>query len=107
MSPERPIVPSRDCSICDARQLGLDGPEAPAAVKVPAGDGPKTDMTKRLAFTESTIKRAVAAARKAGLAVAAVRIEPNGAVTIFQTGIEPPSPSTDDPAKSKWLDVET
>jgi hypothetical protein len=64
-------------------------------------------MTKRVPFTEAAVRRAIAAARKAGLAVAAVRIEPNGAVTIFQTGIEPPSASADDPAKSKWLDVET
>jgi hypothetical protein len=63
-------------------------------------------MTKRVPFTEAAVRRAIAAARKAGLAVGAVRIEPNGAVTIFQTGIEPPSASADDPAKSKWLDVE-
>jgi hypothetical protein len=63
-------------------------------------------MTKPIPFTEAAVRRAIAATQKAGLAVAAVRIEPNGAVTIFQTGIEPPSPSDEDPAKSKWLDVE-
>ena len=63
-------------------------------------------MTKRLPFTEATVRRAIAAVQKAGLAVAAVRIEPNGAVTIFQNGIEPPSPPNENPDHSKWLDVE-
>ena len=63
-------------------------------------------MTKPVPFTEAAVRRAIAAARKAGLAVAAVRIEPNGAVTIFQNGIEPPSPSNENPDRSKWLDVE-
>jgi hypothetical protein len=62
-------------------------------------------MTKRLPFSEATVRRAIAAVQKAGLAVAAVRIEPNGAVTIFQNGIEPPSPPDENP-NSKWLDVE-
>jgi hypothetical protein len=64
-------------------------------------------MTKPVPFTEATIRRAIAAVQKAGLAVAAVRIEPNGAVTIFQNGIEPPSPSDENLGQSKWLDVET
>jgi hypothetical protein len=63
-------------------------------------------MTKRLPFSEATVRRAIAAVKKAGLAVAAVRIEPNGAVTIFQNGIEPPSSSNENPDHSKWLDVE-
>jgi hypothetical protein len=64
-------------------------------------------MTLRLAFTEATIKRAVAAARKAGVEVNAVRIEPDGTVTVFQQGgiASPPSPD-ENPAHSKWLDVE-
>jgi hypothetical protein len=63
-------------------------------------------MTKRLPFSEATVRRAIVAVQKAGLSVAAVRIEPNGAVTIFQNGIEPPSPSDETPSNSKWLDVE-
>ena len=63
-------------------------------------------MTKRLPFSEATIRRAIVAVHKAGLSVAAVRIEPNGAVTIFQNGIEPPSPSNETPDHSRWLDVE-
>jgi hypothetical protein len=63
-------------------------------------------MTKPVPFTEATVRRAIAAVQKAGLSVAAVRIEPNGAVTIFQNGIEPPSPSNETAARTKWLDVE-
>jgi uncharacterized protein GlcG (DUF336 family) len=64
-------------------------------------------MTKRLAFTESTIKRAVAAARKAGVEVNAVRVEPDGTVTVFQQGgIASPQPSGETRSNSKWLDVE-
>jgi hypothetical protein len=63
-------------------------------------------MTKRLLFSEATVRRAIAAVQKAGLPVAAVRIEPNGAVTIFQSGIEPPSASNENPDHSKWLEVE-
>jgi hypothetical protein len=65
-------------------------------------------MTKGLAFTEATIKRAAAAARKAGVEVNAVRVEPDGTVTVFQQGsIASPPLCYDNPAKSKWLDVET
>ena len=64
-------------------------------------------MTKRLAFTEATIKRAVTAARKAGIEVNAVRVEPDGTVTVFQQGgIASPPPLDETPSHSKWLDVE-
>jgi hypothetical protein len=64
-------------------------------------------MTKRLPFSEATIKRVIVAARKAGLEVSAVRIEPDGTVTVFQqAGIASPPPSDDNPDHSKWLDVE-
>jgi uncharacterized protein GlcG (DUF336 family) len=64
-------------------------------------------MTKAVPFTEATIKRAVAAARKAGVEVNAVRVEPDGTVTVFQQGgIVLPSPSDENSATSKWLDVE-
>jgi hypothetical protein len=63
-------------------------------------------MTKPIPFTEATVRRAIAAVQKAGLAVAAVRIEPDGAVTIFQHGIASPLPSDETPSTSKWLDVE-
>jgi len=52
------------------------------------------------------VKRVVSAARKAGVEVNAVRVEPDGSVTIFQNGIEPPSPPNENPDHSKWLDVE-
>jgi hypothetical protein len=65
-------------------------------------------MTKRLPFTEATIRRTIAAARKAGLEVNAVSVAPDGTVTVFQQGgIASPSPSDENSATSKWLDVET
>jgi uncharacterized protein GlcG (DUF336 family) len=62
-------------------------------------------VTKPLPFTEAVVRRAIAAARKAGLEVSAVSIAPDGTVTVFQQGIASPPPSGDN-AKSKWLDVE-
>jgi hypothetical protein len=39
-------------------------------------------MTKALPFTESAVRRAVNAARKAGLQVSAVSIAPDGTMTV-------------------------
>jgi hypothetical protein len=63
-------------------------------------------VTKPLPFTEAVVRRAIAAARKAGLEVSAVSIAPDGTVTVFQQGIASPPPSGENNAKSKWLDVE-
>jgi hypothetical protein len=64
-------------------------------------------MTNRLPFTEAMVKRTIAAARKAGLEVNAVSVAPDGTVTVFQQGgIVSPSPSDENSASSKWLDVE-
>jgi hypothetical protein len=62
-------------------------------------------MTKPLPFTESRVRRAIAAVRKEGLPVTAVSIHPDGTVTIYQGIAAPAAPAQDD-AKSKWLDVE-
>lgn len=63
-------------------------------------------MSRPLPFTEAAVRRAIAAARKAGLEVSAVSIAPDGTVTVFQQGIAAPLPSGETYAKSKWLDVE-
>jgi hypothetical protein len=63
-------------------------------------------MSRPLPFTEATVRRAIAAARKAGLEVSAVSIAPDGTVTVFQQGIASPPPSGENHAQSKWLDVE-
>jgi hypothetical protein len=62
-------------------------------------------VTKPLPFTESRVRRAIAAVRKEGLEVSAVSIHPDGTVTIYQGVAAPATPAQDD-AKSKWLDVE-
>jgi hypothetical protein len=62
-------------------------------------------VTKPLPFTESRVRRAIAAVRKEGLAVSAVSVHPDGTVTVYQ-GIAAPVAPAQDAAKSKWLDVE-
>jgi hypothetical protein len=65
-------------------------------------------MTKSLPFTEMAIRRVIAAARKEGVKVGAVKIDPNGAVTVFDERLAPamtpehhPTPSP-----SEWEDFE-
>jgi hypothetical protein len=62
-------------------------------------------MTKPLPFTESRLRRAIAAARKEGMVVSAVSIHPDGTVTVYN-GLAPPPASSENHAHSKWLDVE-
>jgi hypothetical protein len=62
-------------------------------------------MTARLHFTEASIRRAVHAARKAGLDVSAVSIAPDGTVTIH-SGLASANPPSENREQSKWLDVE-
>jgi hypothetical protein len=63
-------------------------------------------VTKPLPFTESTVRRAISGARKAGLQVNAVSIAPDGTVTVFE-GLENPSVTIDDDAeRRKWTDIE-
>ena len=61
-------------------------------------------MTKSLPFTESTVRRAVNAVRKAGLQVSAVSIAPDGTVTVFQ-GLNAREPSKQDAEASEWADA--
>ena len=62
-------------------------------------------MTRPLPFTESHVRRAIAAVLKAGLQIGAVSIAPDGTVTIHH-GIAPPFVPAQSNAQSKWLDVE-
>jgi hypothetical protein len=61
-------------------------------------------MTKALPFTESAVRRAVNAARKAGLQVSAVSIAPDGTVTVFQ-GLVAREPSEQDAEAAEWADA--
>ena len=63
-------------------------------------------MTKPLPFTESCVRRAIAAVQKAGLPIKATSIAPDGTVTIFHDGVAPPTASGENHEQSKWLDVE-
>jgi hypothetical protein len=63
-------------------------------------------VTKPLPFTEARVRRAIAAARKEGIAIGAVSIHPDGTVTIHQ-GIAMPLAPTHNavtPA-SEWEDI--
>lgn len=64
-------------------------------------------MTARAAYTQAQIRRAIQAARKEGLPIAAVR--PDGTVIIGEAvglNISETVPSGDDATSSKWEDVE-
>jgi hypothetical protein len=63
-------------------------------------------MTRPLPFTEASVRRAIAAARKEGLDVGAVSISPDGTVTLYRGGVATTPPPGENPAHSKWLDVE-
>jgi hypothetical protein len=63
-------------------------------------------MTKPLPFTESAVRRAVSAARKAGLPVNAVSVSPDGTVTVYQRRETPEpqnTPSGDPEASPKEI----
>jgi hypothetical protein len=62
-------------------------------------------VTKSLPFTEMSIRRAIAAVRKEGIAVGAVAVHPDGTVMIYQQGgVAAPAPPEQN-HDSKWLDV--
>lgn len=63
-------------------------------------------MTKPLPFTESRVRRAIAAVRKEGLPVSAVSIHPDGTVTIYQGIAVPVVPAQNEgPPRSEWEDI--
>ena len=67
-------------------------------------------MTQRLPFTQASLRRAIAAARKEGLRIAGIR--PDGTVITAIAGENPPielvgaAASGEFEAHSKWEDVE-
>jgi hypothetical protein len=63
-------------------------------------------VTKPLAFTESSVRRAIAAVHKAGLPIKATSIGPDGTVTIYHDIVAAQPPSGENQGQSKWLDVE-
>jgi hypothetical protein len=64
-------------------------------------------VTKSLPFTEQSIRRAIAAMRKEGIAIGAVEVRPDGGVVIYQQGgIATPAHPEENRDESKWLDVE-
>jgi hypothetical protein len=64
-------------------------------------------VTKPLPFTESRVRRAIAAVRKEGLAIGAVSIHPDGTVTIHQGIAAPLAPTHNDgPPRSEWEDIQ-
>jgi hypothetical protein len=60
-------------------------------------------MTKALNFTESKIRRALAAIRKTGLRVVATTIAPDGSLTLHHEGASATVVPADTP-RSKWDD---
>jgi hypothetical protein len=65
-------------------------------------------MTKPLPFTESRVRRVIAAVRKEGLSVSAVSIHPDGTVTVHQgnVAIARDAAMTQHAAPSEWEDIE-
>ena len=67
-------------------------------------------MTTRLPFTQASLRRAIAAARKEGLRIAEIR--PDGTLITISAGENPPielvgsAPKTESEGRSKWQDIE-
>jgi hypothetical protein len=64
-------------------------------------------VTTRLPFTESAVRRAINAARKAGLPIVATEVAPDGTVRIIHEGLAPTVRPINHTPASKWMDVET
>jgi hypothetical protein len=63
-------------------------------------------MTKPLPFTEAVVRRAIAAARKEGLPIAATTIAPDGTVTIHHQGVALQAvPEQDDKEADNWVNA--
>ncbi len=63
-------------------------------------------MTLRLPITEALVRRAISAARKEGLPIAATTVGPDGSVTIHHQGVAPPVVPTQDASPSEWEDFQ-
>jgi hypothetical protein len=62
-------------------------------------------MTKPLPFSESRVRRVIAAVRKEGLADAVISIRPDGTITIHQ-GIAIPVAVPQHADSSEWEDIQ-
>jgi hypothetical protein len=65
-------------------------------------------MTKPLPFTESRVRRVIAAVRKEGLSVSAVSIHPDGTITVYQgdAAIARAATMPQHADTSEWEDIE-
>jgi hypothetical protein len=65
-------------------------------------------MTKPLPFTESRVRRVIAAVRKEGLPVSAVTVHPDGTVTVHHNdaAVAPSAALLQHEAVSKWADTD-
>ena len=65
-------------------------------------------MTKPLPFTESRVRRVIAAVRKEGLPVSAVTVHPDGTITVHHNdaAVAPPVPLQQHACSSEWEDIE-
>lgn len=61
-------------------------------------------MTKPFAFTAAAVRRAIAAVQSAGLPVTAVRVDPEGGITIYNTDIAPKAGQETEPRDTSWDD---
>jgi hypothetical protein len=62
-------------------------------------------VTKTLPFTELAIRRAISAARKAGIVVGGFEVRPDGTIVIFDKNTKL-VPSQDEDERAKWHDLE-
>ena len=64
-------------------------------------------MTKPLPFTESRVRRAIAAARKEGIATGAISIHPDGTITVHwgTAAVAPTAVQQQNAGASEWEDI--
>jgi hypothetical protein len=65
-------------------------------------------VTKPLPFTESRVRRVIAAVRKEGLPVSAVTVHPDGTITVHHSdaAVAPQAPLPQHAGSSEWEDIE-
>jgi hypothetical protein len=76
-----------------------------AAIAVDALTGAQA-MTARLPFTEAAVRRAISAARKAGLPIVATEVTPDGTVRLIHEALAPSVTPINNAATSKWADAD-
>ncbi len=65
-------------------------------------------MTRPLPFTESRVRRAIAAARKEGIATGAISIHPDGTITVHwgTPAVAPVAIQQQNADTSEWGDIQ-